>query len=196
MGVHVISMSWTIDRVEGKDLVNLQTAIDKAIANNILLFSACDDQGNNKKDIPYPARCNKDKIFRIGAATTWGREGQAVRTESVDYIFPGDESLISSQEPPTSLDDIRVGWTASSLATALASGLAALILYCAALRSDNHFKTLRSHEKMRAAFGNIPSPNNYLHVWTIFGDYLKEHESADLEDSKVIEKIVDHLLRT
>ena len=199
MGVQIISMSWTIEKITDKKASkDLQKAIDAAVSSNILLFCASDDQGNTKTENPYPARCNKDKIFRIGAATSWGNQGPTVRPESVDYIFPGDITLIPDWQRPIPASEPG---TASSLATALASGLAALILHCAALRSEKHFNDLRGHEKMKAAFGNISSHNNYLHVWKVFEEYLKKNDMEDDrgckdKGEKIIDQVLQHLLRT
>lgn len=185
-------MSWTIENPEDTDRKSLENAINEAVSRNIILFCASDDQGNTRTRDTYPAICNK-QIFQIGAATTWGDKGEAVRSESVDYIFPGDKGLVTSLLGKLPDEGLR---TASSLATALASGLAALILHCAALRGEKDFKALRSHKAMKKAFRAIDGNNKYLHVENVFKDYLDKGEIEGPEgDEKVLHEVVEHLLR-
>ncbi|KAF2714966.1 hypothetical protein K504DRAFT_15144 [Pleomassaria siparia CBS 279.74] len=153
MGVHIISMSWSIDNIDPKDARDLQTAIDTAISAGILLFCASDDQGNSRPEDSetYPARCNPSALFRIGVATRSGSQSEWARR--VDFILPGQkEQLIPSVGEQLSSREPR---TASSLATALGSGIAALILYCATLNRKEDFDDLRTQSKMKAAFKNL-----------------------------------------
>ncbi|KAF2269529.1 subtilisin-like protein [Lojkania enalia] len=201
MGVHIISMSWSIDKITNQnDARDLQKAVDDAIAAGILLFCASDDQGNSRpEDVDtYPGKCNAQRIFRIGAATRAGHQGEWVR--GVHYILPGEkDQLIPSFGDQLSGHEPR---TASSLATALGSGLAALILYCAALNDKSDFELLKTQEKMNAAFKNLCKSqltgNQYLHVREVFGKYLPKGgvgDDEETENKKAIEQIVSHLLR-
>lgn len=198
MRVHVISMSWSIEKISAKDAGDLQTAVERAIADGILLFCASDDQGNNRPDESetYPARCNPSAVFRIGAATRSGIQSEWVRR--VDYILPGEkEQLIPSIGDQLSSHDAR---TASSLATALGSGIAALILHCAALNNKEDFQALRKWERMNNAFKNLckshQTANNYLHVREVFGKYLPKGGSDEDEQSRrAIADIVSYLMR-
>ncbi|KAF2729240.1 hypothetical protein EJ04DRAFT_556217 [Polyplosphaeria fusca] len=200
MGVNIISMSWSIDKITNTaDARDLQKAIEDAIGAGILLFCASDDQGNSRPEDSetYPARINPLRIFRVGAATRSGMQAEWVR--GVDYILPGERDQLipffgeqlSSHEPRT----------ASSLATALASGLAALMLYCAMLDNKNNYEALRTQEKMNGAFKNLCKShpgNQYLHVSEVFGEYLPKGSVGDVEETenrRAIEQVVAHLLR-
>lgn len=191
-------MSWSIDEISDSDASMLQEAVNGAIKDNILLFCASDDQGNSRpEDVSsYPAKCDPLRIFRIGAATRSGHQGEWVR--GADYILPGEkEQLIPSYEDPLSGREPR---EASSLATALASGLAALILYCAALKGETGFQLLKTQPKMDGAFKNMCksqiSGNQYPHVSEVFARYLPKGVVDDeTEKKRVIEQVVAHLLR-
>ncbi|KAF2113700.1 hypothetical protein BDV96DRAFT_578247 [Lophiotrema nucula] len=200
MGVHIMSMSWSIDKMSSSDARDLQKAVDDAIANNILLFCASDDQGNSRPDDQnsYPARCNIQRIFRIGAATRSGLAGEWVR--GANFLLPGEkDQLMPNIGDQLSNHEPR---TASSLATALGSGLAALILYCAALNGKEDFDALRTQEKMYGAFKNLckshQANNQYLHVREVFGKYKPKGgvgDDEETENQRAIKQIVEHLLR-
>jgi hypothetical protein len=202
MDVNIISMSWSIDKsTNSTDFNDLQLAVEAAIKAGILLFCASDDQGTSRPEHsePYPARIDPLHIFRIGAATRTGM--QADRVRGVDYILPGEKDQLvpffgeqfSSHEPRT----------ASSLATALASGLAALILYCGAIVEDKKkYELLKTQEKMNGAFKNLCKSHpgsRYLLVTEVFGEYLPKGsvgEAGETENRRAIESVVAHLLRT
>ncbi|PVI04647.1 hypothetical protein DM02DRAFT_668856 [Periconia macrospinosa] len=200
MGVNIISMSWSIDNIPNQaDIRDLTQAVNDAIKAGILLFCASDDQGSSRTQDSetYPARIDPLHVFRIGAATQWS---SAERTRG--YILPGDkDQLISSFGEQLSGYEPR---TSSALATALGSGLAALILYCAMVDGKASYGSLKTVEKMKGAFKNLckGSDNQYPQVTEVFGgDYLpkgnmRDAEETEKETRKAIEKIVAHLLRT
>lgn len=191
-------MSWTIEK-RNKDIPELEKAVNAAVAANILLFCATDDQGNTRGEETYPAQINKNKTFRIGAATASGDKGDQVRLGSVDYLFPGDKRLVPLLREQLTDDEPRI---ASSLATALASGLAGLVLYCAALADKKdldakHFEYFRNHEGMTAAFKAIGEKHGYLQVWKVFEDYLSKYEADEAgKENEILNAVVTHLRRT
>lgn len=188
-------MSWTIDvpENENQDVRDLKTAISEAAEANILMFCAASDKGA-KHTSSYPSKATNN-IFTIGAADASGIMASYVGDiNSVDFIFPGKKVEPEGLgEAPTKDVDY---WTGSSVATALAAGLAALILYCAQIRllrapatqkekARRDFQALKKHEKMLQAFKMIgpttASRGKYLAVWEVFGRKVAQSESCDRE---------------
>ncbi|KAK7716353.1 hypothetical protein SLS64_003507 [Diaporthe eres] len=204
--VHIISMSWTITppsnetESEQQDIKDLEAAIAEASAENILMFCSASDEGANQT-ATYPSKAQPGKIFKIGGADANGGLYDRVGDISmVDFILPGQ--LVASDDLTDSALSKQQYWSGSSVATALAAGLAALILYCAQIRvarsrtdaerdtAKKHFKLLRQHGKMKEAFGAITSEGStgkYPAVWTIFGK--KVMDSRNIKNSRQVEPI-------
>lgn len=125
-GVDIISMSWNAREVSGAnsnrgDILGLEAAIDKAAGEGILMFgAACDLKGSPESEKWVP--CDHGKVWSIGATDRDFDPKKYLHMNKVDFLFPG-ESVLNSRL----IDDIEVG---NSGATALASGLAAVILFC------------------------------------------------------------------
>jgi hypothetical protein len=180
-------MSWTIERTERNkgDIDELERAIELAASKDILMFCAATDQGAYR-DRTYPAASGTKKIFKIGAAEASGAAYKWVGDQSaVDFIMPGHQVVLERH------DDRNVTkftpLTGSSVATALASGLAAIVLYCVQLggvvRADGNqkaetqelqrYEALKKHERMKDALQRIgldkTSEHKYILVWNRFG---------------------------
>ncbi|KAJ0116030.1 hypothetical protein J7T55_004974 [Diaporthe amygdali] len=125
--VDIISMSWNARRVSpatgianDSDIHDLEQAIAGAHAANILMFgAACDVKQSSSSDEWIP--CDNSKVFSIGATDTeFDVKKYVDMTKTVNFLFPGEYVLGQSEEA-------EVG---NSGATALATGLAALVLFC------------------------------------------------------------------
>ncbi|KAK2595809.1 hypothetical protein QQS21_006573 [Conoideocrella luteorostrata] len=201
-GVHIISMSWTIDPPEDEEeRRSLEAAIVKAANENILMFCSASDKGA-KQNTTYPAKATS-RIFTIGAATASGAADEWVgNLSNINFTFPG--SKVELDDAPDSTGATPKEVTGSSVATALAAGLAALILYCAQVRvllaSDQaklkarrDFQALKKHENMMRAFKDIgttePSNHKFIEVWEVFGKMVQDKERYDQE--KWIELIAE-----
>lgn len=120
--VDIISMSWNARQVNGpqgneEDVRQLEHAINNAYDKNILMIgAACDVKERVDKWVP----CDDKKVWSIGATDMDSDAKKYVDVSKVDYLFPGEHLL----EKPEESD---VG---NSGATALAAGLAALVLCC------------------------------------------------------------------
>lgn len=132
--VHIISMSWTITppfnetETEQKDRKDLEAAITKASAANILMFCSASDEGAKQLDT-LPSKAS-GSVFKIGGADANGGLYERVGDiAAVDYTLPGH--LVASDALADSARSKVQYSSGSSVATALAAGLAALILYCA-----------------------------------------------------------------
>lgn len=133
--VDIISMSWTVKQVEDNDISisQLGEAIKLALDAGILLFCAAADTGAIT-EVEFPWSYDQRRIFRIGAATADGRIwGPAGSPEKIDFILPGHNVVLRNPHPEGTLPSDFKELTGSSIATALAAGLAALILHCVRL---------------------------------------------------------------
>lgn len=149
-------MSWTIDekKENNNGVENLKVAIENAARKKIILFCASDDKGDTSGTIPLPASSDTKLIKKIGSCDEHGVKSSFVNSDRVDYLFPGE------MLPEVSGINWRSRDKGSSASTALASGLAALILWCAEMagpskadfasgtRMNQLFDKLKSHTKV------------------------------------------------
>lgn len=164
-------MSWTIEKTNenGAAVDKMGKAIDKASEAKILMFCAAKDGGADQgNSYGYP-RVFYKPIFCVGAATQNGQRSGRIGTQDVDLLFQGENF--------TSLaTDSRAGTrkiSGSSIATALAAGLAGLLLYCAHVGKqrpdgsedrgrDDRRKDLKTFEKMKATLEDMVIAEKYF----------------------------------
>ncbi|KAI1474288.1 subtilisin-like protein [Daldinia eschscholtzii] len=194
MQVHIISMSWKIDPpADEKTRSELESAIGEAAKKKILLFCAASD-GGAKEDQSYPWIAARDKIFRIGGAHASGRTDDEVgSTSQINFTFPGNDVVLEGVGPK----QVVKYRTGSSVATALAAGLAGLILYCVQIRIlraskedtelyKSYFRQLLDHDQMvkvfRRSIGVTEESNyKYIAVWDTFEKPIKQSKERDPE---------------
>ncbi|KAF7880798.1 uncharacterized protein EAF02_006689 [Botrytis sinoallii] len=204
--VHIISMSWTIPRSDdNRAREALEAAISEARQKKILIFCSASD-GGPIEDTTFPWAAAKSNIFRIGAATDKGMANPDVGNhKSLGFTFPGTD--VERKD----VDEKIEYQTGSSVATALATGLAALVLYCAQIkllrtgdrdkeRVRQSFKRLKEHGGMLKAFQkNIgtteESDHKYLEVWIIFEKYIRNMNDTTDEMIDQIANLGDELCR-
>jgi hypothetical protein len=130
-------MSWAIDKVADDNderVSRLRTAVSNA-AKTVLLFCANPDKGEGRKNDTYPATLST-RVFCIGAANEDGQRWKKISSddESCSFYLPGVELGIKVAKT-ANLSKKDVGappedWAkhdGSSLACALATGLAAMV---------------------------------------------------------------------
>ncbi|KAI0400668.1 hypothetical protein F4802DRAFT_619718 [Xylaria palmicola] len=123
-GVHIISMSWTIP----SDHKCLDQAVEEARDRGILMFGSASDQGAKNSIKPYMAKLAEDgkgPVICIGGARDFGLADDRARSEG-EFFFPGQTNGIPAPLPP--LKSNFGTKTGSSVATALAAGLTALVM--------------------------------------------------------------------
>lgn len=154
---------------------------------------------------------------------TWGTAHKSVGTSSnhVDYIFPG-HNVVQERGSEQRADKANL-LTGSSVATAFAAGLAALILRCVQFaaqqlleeggkggggRSDEmsrHLEDLKTRERMQEAFEQIRSItiNNtkYVEVWNVFevpGTKIEDEDPVKEREwaLKIAERLVGQIRMT
>ncbi|OAA57929.1 intracellular serine protease [Niveomyces insectorum RCEF 264] len=146
----IISMSWSVKEPDNNEQRNrFKDALQNAIRAGIIMYCAASDQGNmGDKTYPYGG-ANSDDIFRIGAATPLGTAADYTGdAKLLQFTFPGHDVVLKDDTPDKHLGDVQRG---SSVATALAAGLAAMVLECARL---GHLRTVRTprEDRERMAF--------------------------------------------
>ncbi|KAJ0419144.1 hypothetical protein BJY00DRAFT_324506 [Aspergillus carlsbadensis] len=165
--IDIISMSWTIPAKSSnpQDTESFQMAIADAVKQKKPVFCALRESEDALiAQGFYPVALGQ--VFRIGSATKTGNlvKTQSGDEKSVQFILPGLEVLLDNEE------EIRTH-NESYVATALAAGLAALILFCADLVDQNtatmnhsniegRGQTLRNIAKMTKVFETMSRESN------------------------------------
>lgn len=166
-------MSWDIGEYdENKEgFREMKTALARASKKDILLFHAAGDIGGPTRNPPgYPPNFDVP-MFCVGGATSNGRRSE-FGDQPVDILCPEsfpDSRTRGSPDAP--------GPTGSSIATALAAGVAGLLLYCISLTGvikggDMHYRTsdapspecmeLRKYRVMKGMLESMMDSSKYL----------------------------------
>ncbi|EKJ73006.1 hypothetical protein FPSE_06794 [Fusarium pseudograminearum CS3096] len=139
----IISISWTVQLQKDEkhdnsaDISRLENAISLVTATGILVFCSAPDIGRASKETLesyYPFGCKRSStdLFKIGAAKADGVSFAWMgHEEIVNYILPGHK--VAPREADNLPEEDDTPKTGSSVATALASGLAALSIHCVRL---------------------------------------------------------------
>lgn len=227
----IISMSWTITDlgyrrssiysespdVEGtkkpageSDMNLLRAAIERATKNpmeRLLICSAADDlRLSGKNTLPYSAASKR--ILRIGSAGHFAdRDPSSGSGNSITFYFPGNQ--VAEEQRAHSTNPV-VYHTGSSVSTALAAGLASLIMYCAhcvhACGAGDEYRSfalsLRDFSCMKDAFSAINRHSKWdddqkiVPVWGLFGEKADEilaDGKTDREKIIVLKNLVKYL---
>ena len=163
-------MSWSIHSsdISVKKRSELEDSIKNAYENGITMFCAASDHGRTSEsaaedDLPaaffYP--------LKIGAARadgyTWGNVGY----EKVDYYLPGHKIVLDEYRPAEGQPQ-----SGSSLATAVAAGLAALVQYCSSFADgESKANPALGRKRTEQAFKKLCTlPEKFPQVEKVFGD--------------------------
>lgn len=187
-------MSWT---VTSKYEHIIRSAIEEAAEKDILMFGAASDQGYNAATKVYPAEY--DQVFCIGAAKATGRADAAAELQA-NYVFPGGEWSDLRAPRGGSDNTLEHAW-GSSFSTALASGLAALILDCSEILSvispgKQYRGAIRKKDKLDKIFSSMirEKGSKYIPVTQFF---TPEIASAvwDSEGKQKFKKAIKNIIR-
>ncbi|KAI1125165.1 hypothetical protein F5Y10DRAFT_13996 [Nemania abortiva] len=204
----IISMSWTVreetgpDEDNSADINRIKNALRRATTEKKLVFCSAPDVGDVSPDelsSYFPVGSGIQELFRIGAAkadnTPWPQAGGR---NIVDYVLPGHD--VAEKKGDEVFQNDKSLKSGSSIATALAAGLAALMIHVvrmAAIRTyelkrENEIeanliklaalKTIKSPVTMRKTFDSMTTDKMYVHVWGNFyrkGNELKAADDAD-----------------
>lgn len=191
-------MSWTIEdswktTEKMQALGDLDDALEEAAKENILMFCAARDAGlENPKQVPFPAKSRTKNIMVIGAAGPSGAISTWVNAESVHFLFPGVElrsGIARLELMPPEMEEVD----GSSTATALASGLAGLLLTILSTDTSNTWDSkVGVHEKIKNILNNVKGDTNYVQIWDLFRDYIQDPGTEG--DAKTLQRMVDWIL--
>lgn len=151
------------------------------------MFCSAPDKGKFT-ELDYPSGPWPNSFFRIGAAYSNGNVFQWTPDVGITYILPGVDVVqaqmtgTSSKAAESAKHDKNL--TGSSVATALAAGLAAMIIYCVkasilAVKTANHNKAaihaipddraiqVAKPDAMKRAFKSLGSvtSNKFIQIW-------------------------------
>ncbi|KAL6402302.1 hypothetical protein AUP68_14774 [Ilyonectria robusta] len=214
----IISMSWTIPvPAEGSEEKKLlDSVLKRACERKVLMFCSSSDQISDPNH--YPSAFNRDQFFVIGAAhddgTAYGHAGK-----NNDFIFPGvNVNTSGGRSLPLYLADKTSSTkesTGSSIATALAAGLAAMITYCfkasalatvmartqqgkdyvagPELVKKGDVDRIAEHDVLKKAFSRIGKVGSgqFIPVWDRFGPASRYLEEANKSDEDKLECIMN-----
>ncbi|RDW68846.1 uncharacterized protein DSM5745_08606 [Aspergillus mulundensis] len=201
--------------------------IEAAVRNEVQVI-ACLGQSNNrtkKRKLPdegqysgdhYPAAWGSHKFFRIGASQADGHPYSRVPVNQVHYLFPGVDVVRANKRgiKLRILED-NIAFTGSSVSTALAAGLAALVLWFAIIgakysQDENQtdgldftdVKKLQDIKDMKQAFqklgaGRVPN-DKFIEIWSVLErptESLKDHHGHNKADVRESRRIIFNLAR-
>ncbi|TGO47460.1 hypothetical protein BOTNAR_0524g00070 [Botryotinia narcissicola] len=170
--VDIISMSWSLEeqKPQSDAMKKLESAISNAELKHILMFCSASDQGNSATNDSFPGATNK--CIRIGAATDTGKRLSWV-VEDVDFLFPGKEI------PFRDHDNKTVRESGSSVATAAATGLAAVLINCTKIlggsEDNGYFREKRNIEKAFKRLSQATSKEHYPLVYLFFDKKFRNY---------------------
>lgn len=191
-------MSWTFERTAKNETVlekDLTEAVKRAATKEILMFCSTGDKGGCKNGQIFPACL--DGVFRIGAANSSGKERAETEIDS-HYLLPGEN--LQTEMPSHIKSGVVSPVSGSSLATALASGLAALLLYCIDCKDNKKLReAARRRSRMLKAFDRIAGGGNgprYLKVWEhLRPDFKEKCTEENFNGKEELKKVMEGLFR-
>jgi coenzyme F420-reducing hydrogenase delta subunit len=176
--VDIISASWAIPKtVENTNASKaLGAAVSAAEEEDILIFCAASDLGPDAHEHNSMPAIFRDKVFCIGAATPAGVKDPKVGKQEVDYIVPGDHNVGTNERP--------LEINGSSIATALAAGLAGLILHWISVSSCHPcgalFRNAKKYENMKLILNQLAkTPERLISLKDIFDGFSEANARVD-----------------
>jgi subtilisin family serine protease len=157
------AIHWAID--QQVDIINLslvlfvhdeslRRAIERAEAAGILIICSTADQGYTRQDV-WPAKYSKTNsnefrcIFPIAACNAHGKLTEYSSEIDAHYTFRGEDVIASSAKG--AFMEMQSSVSGSSVATAMATGVASLVLAC------HRILKLAPFEHRKKGLSSIPS---------------------------------------
>lgn len=145
----------------------------------------------------WPA--NFESVLSIGAAKLTGKETEESIRDNAKYMFPGKDILVSTSFLGSQPWKTEVSGT--SFATAIAAGVASLILACRRLALSTQpdpkkwVSDLKSRRKIVTDVFNVMSVNRgrYVKPWTVF--YQDEGQPSWGEADSILRWVKEQFLK-
>jgi hypothetical protein len=141
----------------------LKKKVELAKGDGIAMIGSRGDRGNNTESV-YPAEYGE--VISISSLTNFGKRTDSTETDA-QYFFQGENVSIPAE--PSYLESQKHA-SGSSVATAMAAGVAALILSCR--RLGNKEKEMDRLKTVKTVFDRMTLPENdkYVRPWRVFKD--------------------------
>lgn len=164
-------MSWTFEGEHDRSgMTDLEVAIKRACEFGILLFASA----SHSDALTLPAGFRE--VFSIGAATAMGKSSSWIDGRRIDFILPGSEPGMKPHS--TDAEDLDNGIVpGSSIATALAAGLAGMILYCVEIcgLGEEWRGQLQSYDGMKRVLREMTQDSKFIgRIETFFNPEITE----------------------
>lgn len=156
-----------------KDMNEFRTVIQEAIAANIVVIASAAGEGYRQIEA-YPA--NYPEVLKIASTDYRGRETAESLKDAASFMFPGENivaktTFLGSTNPT---DEV----SGTSVATAIASGIASLILACHRLSLSKQLddKAWQEHTVLKRKLVNnvftkmVDNSGKFVKPWLFFGD--------------------------
>ena len=199
-------MSWTFIKTKhNTELMDLLTgAILQAHHQNIIMLNSSRDAGMFSPIATlqvYPYALSHLGIIRIGSALVNGHGTHARLIASewscpFDYVLPSEPVVFDRNlQPSAALTDgtmLGLSYTGSSYATALAAGVAALLLICAGTDMHGRYtdrKQWRTAQNMRTAFNMMAEQSGRERIVDPWSCYFKWNVQSVEELSQAVARL-------
>lgn len=141
----------------------LQKAVESAKGEDIVMVGSRGDRGNNQERV-FPA--DYAEVISISSLTSLGKRTESTETNA-QYFLQGENVSIPAE--PTYLESEKYA-SGSSVATALAAGVAALTLSCRKL--GNEETDMERIQTIKTVFDHmtLPEKDRYVRPWMFFKD--------------------------
>jgi hypothetical protein len=163
--VHIICIGWGLEMTGQPDTIQkLRAVMKEAEEAGALIFRAKDEVDvNSPRPTPWAFPVGG---FRIGTSNAFSHNEHP---DLVDFYFPGDKEIADKIHSVMSPN--RQLKSPHAMATAVAAGVAALILSCTVLaRPDVAWKLRNSQEMKLALASTCGNDGKTSRFWTKFGE--------------------------
>lgn len=158
--VDVISMSFALNGTSKP----LETAVEAAVRQGIVLVCSTPDEGDNRTKA-WPASCAD--TLAIAACNDAGEKLVSSTTEA-NYYFRGENVLYEHVVGAAVAEKI----SGSSVATAIAAGVASLCLSCCDMDRTSETDSVDPYQRRRKVeeLFNQAKEGKYVRPWILFGE--------------------------
>lgn len=137
----------------------------------VVVIASTAGEGYRKGKEVYPANC--ENVMRIAAADWWGRETPESVAENAHYLFPGDHIVVRASFLGSDMVPQEVSGT--SVATAIAAGVASLILSCHRIalstqESEERWEYQRTNKRdiVKSFLNKMVREGKFVKPWEVF----------------------------
>ncbi|KAL6355505.1 hypothetical protein LRP88_11099 [Fusarium phalaenopsidis] len=165
----IISLSSAVFKAD----TNLELAVQDAIAAGVVIIASAAGEAHKQQEA-YPA--DYPNVLKIVATDSRGRETAESLASQADYMFPEDRILAPTTFLGTTNEADEISGT--SVATAIASGVASLVLAChrLCLSNQDHLAPWAEHSKLKRKIVKrvfdtmVDNEGKFVKPWLFFNE--------------------------